>query len=244
MNRTLWLTTILGLLGIIAFSFARPHLMVSPGNLIAPHAALEENCFACHAPLRGASSQRCMACHKLADIGLRTTGGRAIARRDRGPAFHQALREPNCMACHSDHPGPAMARTQPVRFDHAMLRPDVAGRCQSCHVAPKDELHRSQPAQCATCHQPPRWKPATFDHSRFFALDRHHNTTCTTCHTGADYRRYTCYGCHEHQPAGIIAEHREEGITNIENCVRCHRSARGEPEDETAGERDGGGGDD
>lgn len=32
----------------------------------------------------------------------------------------------------------------------------------------------------------------------------------------------------EHQPAQILAEHREEGISNIENCVRCHRSAEGE----------------
>ena len=46
-----------------------------------------------------------------------------------------------------------------------------------------------------------------------------------TCHTGNDYSRYTCYGCHEHTPAKIRAEHQEEGISNFTNCVECHRSA-------------------
>src|SRR3546814_3316281 len=72
----------------------------------------------------------------------------------------------------------------------------------------------------ATCHQPGHWKPATFDHSRYFLLDRDHNTACTTCHLNNNYKQYTCYGCHEHQPTKIITKHREEGITNIENCVR------------------------
>jgi hypothetical protein len=44
--------------------------------------------------------------------------------------------------------------------------------------------------------------------------------------------RYTCYGCHEHQQARIIAQHRNEGIANIEKCARCHRSAKGEREGE------------
>ena len=46
-----------------------------------------------------------------------------------------------------------------------------------------------------------------------------------TCHTGNDYSRYTCYGCHEHTPAKIRSEHQEEGIRDFENCVECHRSA-------------------
>src|SRR3546814_280085 len=89
----------------------------------------------------------------------------------------------------------------------------------------------------ATCHQPGHWKPATFDHSRYFLLDRDHNTACTTCHLNNNYKQYTCYGCHEHQPTKIITKHREEGITNIENCVRCHRSAHGEAAGEHEGER-------
>jgi len=50
-----------------------------------------------------------------------------------------------------------------------------------------------------------------------------------TCHTGNDFKRYTCYGCHEHTPANVRAEHEKEGIRDFENCVECHRSADEEP---------------
>ena len=62
------------------------------------------------------------------------------------------------------------------------------------------------------------------------------SNACATCHLSGNYKQYTCHGCHEHQQARIIAEHREEGITNIQNCVRCHRSPHGDAE----GEREGG----
>ena len=60
---------------------------------------------------------------------------------------------------------------------------------------------------------------------QFFALDRDHSTACTTCHMANDYKKYTCYGCHEHTPAKIKREHLEEGILEFEKCVACHRSA-------------------
>lgn len=234
MKRSVWIGISLILAVIICLSFTRPHEMVSPGNLIPAHAALESNCFACHAPFQGASADRCTACHVVADIGLRTTKGVAIPQSKQHSAFHQALTEPNCMACHNDHQPPRLTKASAVKFDHVLLKADARANCQSCHTAPQNDLHRGQTA-CATCHQPARWKPATFDHSRYFLLDRNHNTRCTTCHLGGNYKQYTCYGCHEHQQARIIAEHREEGITNIQNCVRCHRSAHGEaggePED-------------
>lgn len=234
MKRSVWIGISLILAVIICLSFTRPHEMVSPGNLIPAHAALESNCFACHAPFQGASADRCTACHVVADIGLRTTKGVAIPQSKQHSAFHQALTEPNCMACHNDHQPPRLTKASAVKFDHVLLKADARANCQSCHTAPQNDLHRGQTA-CATCHQPARWKPATFDHSRYFLLDRNHNTRCTTCHLGGNYKQYTCYGCHEHQHARIIAEHREEGITNIQNCVRCHRSAHGEaggePED-------------
>jgi len=56
-------------------------------------------------------------------------------------------------------------------------------------------------------------------------LDRDHNATCATCHVNNDYKRYTCYGCHEHQPDKIRRKHVKEGIPEFDNCVKCHRSA-------------------
>ena len=228
MKRPLWIVILLALAGIVFLSFVRPHQMVSPGNLIPAHSALQDDCFACHVPLRGATAESCVSCHVVADIGVRTSKGATIRKLASRPAFHQALTEPDCLACHSDHPPPALVKARAVSFDHTLLKTSARARCQSCHTAPRNELHRGQNLPCGTCHQTTRWKPATFAHDRYFMLDRNHNTACTTCHLGGDYRRYTCYGCHEHQPAQILAKHREEGMTNITNCVRCHRSAQGD----------------
>jgi hypothetical protein len=90
---------------------------------------------------------------------------------------------------------------------------------------------------CAQCHKAEAWKPATFDHDKFFVLDKDHNATCATCHTTEDHSKYTCFGCHEHTPANVRRQHEEEGIRNFENCVRCHRSADGEREGGGEGKR-------
>jgi hypothetical protein len=248
--------------------------MVSPGKLVPAHAELATDCFACHTPLRGAASDRCVACHAVRDIGLRTTKGVPIAQPTVKASFHQELIEQDCMACHSDHQGPkpalrsrkpfshALLRTKtrdhceachaapknalhrdlsmscgqchtperwtPAMFEHSLLAKAVLERCESCHKPPTDTLHLQIKGSCGQCHSPERWKPATFDHDKLFLLDRDHNTTCVTCHTNNDYSRYTCYGCHEHRPDKVRAEHLEEGIRNFEKCVECHRSASGE----------------
>ncbi|MEO6217002.1 MAG: cytochrome c3 family protein [Sphingomonas sp.] len=227
------------LCGLIVLAFVWPHLMVAPGPLIPAHAEITRDCFACHVPFKGVSEDRCAACHKVADIGIRTTKGVSIGASRRGIAFHQSLDQPNCMACHSDHSGPQLVKTARLSFAHALLRPDVRDRCASCHRAPSTALHAQASGNCAQCHTQKGWKPASFDHARFFALTGPHKTTCATCHVGGNLSRYTCYGCHEHQPDQIRAKHAEEGIRNIENCARCHRSNSGE-----GGEREGDGRDD
>ena len=278
-----WLRWLIGanLAALLALVFIYPHPMLSPGPLVAAHAELTTDCFACHVPGRGASAARCTVCHLPADIGLRSTHGVKIVQRQVGTAFHQQLSEPDCMACHSDHLGPKLTQRSRKPFTHALLRPEVRTACATCHQAPIDAVHTGlavpcsqchkpeawKPAgfdhatlspaarlNCQTCHRPPAgavhrqivgncqqchavngWKPATLDHSRYFVLDGHHNVACATCHAKDDYSRYSCYGCHEHAPERIRAQHREEGIADLENCVRCHRSASGE------GGREGGG---
>jgi len=261
---------------LVALAAIYPHLMLSPGVLVAGHAELATDCFACHSPWHGADSRRCMQCHALADIGLRTTRGVPVSRRDVNASFHQELIEQDCRACHSDHQGrqpiqrsrkpfshgllrPAVRERceschaapadiihrdlslgcrqchqpdhwKPATFDHARLARTVLDRCESCHRSPNDSLHRQISGNCRRCHSPERWKPATFEHDKLFVLDRDHNTKCATCHTSDDYSRYTCYGCHEHRPDRVRAEHVEEGIRDFEDCVKCHRSASEEPE--------------
>jgi hypothetical protein len=233
-----WLLALVAvnLVAIGVLVFAYPHLTIAPGPLMPAHAALATDCFACHAPLRSASAARCVACHAVPDIGRRTTKGLPIVRaaapaKAAKAAFHQALTEPHCMACHSDHAGPKLTQRRRTLFTHALLQPATRDRCESCHVAPKTAIHKQANVGCAQCHKAEAWKPATFEHDKLFVLDRDHNASCATCHTVAeDYSRYTCYGCHEHTPAKVQREHEEEGIRNFDHCVECHRSAEGEPE--------------
>lgn len=282
----LWLAITTNLVGLVALAFAYPNAMVAPGPLAPDHARLATECFACHAPFRGATSDRCVACHAPMDIGVRSTSGDPVMRRNASAtraAFHSELTEPDCMSCHSDHGLPAARRfshdllRQPARedcagchppplndrhrdlrvscagchsterwtpaaFDHASLTSGELAQCESCHAAPTDSFHRQRTSGCAQCHSPGHWKPSSFEHGRFFSLDRDHNVACATCHTNDDFTRYTCFGCHEHTPANIRAEHEEEGIRSFDDCVSCHRSADGEGGEH--GERRGDGDDD
>lgn len=77
-GRWLWIVISANLVVLVALAFVYPHLMVAPGALEKGHADLTTDCFARHTPLRGATADRCMACHKLPDIGLRTTKGASI----------------------------------------------------------------------------------------------------------------------------------------------------------------------
>lgn len=230
--RWAWFAVVAALAMVIALVFALPHQMVSPGDLIPAHATLQQDCFACHAPFRGVASERCQRCHTIADIGRRTTKGAPI--RWSRPPFHAALTTRDCATCHTDHPRPRLTRNLAPRFDHALLRQDLRTRCADCHAAPADAFHREAGSSCAQCHSTRGWTPVTFDHSRYFSLASPHDAPCATCHVDRDYQSYSCFGCHAHTLTGTAAEHREEGIRDIDNCVRCHRGA-----DDEGGEHEG-----
>jgi hypothetical protein len=279
-----WLLAIIAanLVALVTLVFVYPHFMLSPGPLVRGHAELAKKCFDCHAPWGGAASERCVACHALPYIGLRTSKGVALERPRVKSSFHQELMAQDCMACHSDHQESQLAqggrkqfshsllrvaarercatchaapkddlhhnlsvgcgqchkpeRWKPATFEHALLEKSVLDRCEGCHKSPTDALHRQIKDSCARCHSSAHWKPATFDHLKLFVLDRDHNPPCATCHVNDDFSRYTCYGCHEHQPDRMRAKHQEEGIRDFENCVKCHRSAS-EKHGESGGSR-------
>ncbi len=218
-----------GLAVIGALLFLYPQRMISPGRLDAAHAGLATDCFACHTAFTGAASEKCVACHTVDRIGLFTTKGVPIASTGLRAAFHQHLSQQNCMACHAGHAG-TKAAGGGRSFSHGLLDPALRAQCGSCHRKPDDGLHRAFADNCSQCHSPAGWKPASFDHDKFFSLDSDHNVACTTCHLNNDTARYTCYGCHEHTEAGIRARHLREGIRDVSNCVQCHRSAHDKPE--------------
>ena len=228
-----------GLVGVGVLVFIDPHRMVSPGKLAPAHANLATDCFACHAPFRGADPERCIGCHAIADIGTRTTKGVPLTAKPLKLAFHQHLGTRDCTACHTIHQGALFGLGSRPAFSHDALAPSLQTLCATCHTAPTTAFHRNVGTNCAQCHAPAGWTPARFDHARFFPLTGEHAATCATCHIDGNLSRYTCYGCHEHQPDRIKAKHQREGIGNIENCVRCHRSGSGEHEKhESSGRRE------
>ena len=218
--------------------FVYPHLMISPGNLIPGHVKLETNCFACHASFLGVEAERCISCHKPAEIGHLMTTGQPIFKSISKTPFHQNLVKQDCIACHSDHAGLQRIFVQ-GSFKHDLLKTEMRGQCQNCHKSPANSLHQQISGNCSQCHTQEHWAPANFDHKTFFVLDGAHNTRCVTCHIGNDYSRYTCYGCHEHTTANIRQEHSEEGIRNIDDCVKCHRSENGHGIHDEDGKRNG-----
>lgn len=152
-----------------------------------------------------------------------------------GVAVESGCRSGSCGTCETKLISGTVRYAQTPDIDiaagsHALLPATTREKCASCHVAPKTAFHRDLTANCTKCHGTGRWKPATFDHAKFFVLDRNHNAECATCHVNNDTSKYTCYGCHEHQPDRIRSKHIREGIPNFENCVKCHRSGseRGE----------------
>jgi hypothetical protein len=178
--------------------------------------------------------QECMACH---------TDHKGLIPDTSMTRFnHELLAESiinNCTSCHVKPTDDLHAQItsscilchnvtdwkKTKAFDHELLEASVKNNCVSCHQKPGDTFHAALDNSCSECHSTTRWEPSTFDHSGFFALDQNHTTKCLTCHPNNDFKAYTCYGCHEHNASNIMAEHREEGITNITNCISCHKSA-------------------
>jgi hypothetical protein len=128
-------------------------------------------------------------------------------------------------------------------FDHDLVF-KLEGRhsdlsCESCHL---NQVFLGTPDECSECHQEPEihagyfgllcenchstvaWSPAQLT-AHSFPLDHGEQTllACDVCHV-EKYTEYTCYECHEHQPAEVIEEHLDEGISmvEIEHCVDCH----------------------
>ncbi len=192
---------------------------------------------------QGLAETDCTGCHML----------HASERHRRTIGFKHDFLAPSvrneCQSCHGDRkPANALHRSlktgcaschvvdgwRAVTFNHSRITAGLT--CITCHQKdkPGDDLHRGVQDGCGQCHSTERWRPASFDHARWFRFDANHPSDCRTCHADAgNFKTYSCYGCHAHTPANIAGEHREEGIRNLDNCARCHRSgSEGEKERE------------
>lgn len=170
------------------------------------------DCFSCHAqddPHEGRFGNDCAACH--------TPDGWTPATFDHNLTdfpLTGAHIDLQCTACHVNN-----------------IFRGLSTDCVACHAEPAFHAGLFS-AACQQCHTTAAWRPARFTGPHTFPLDHGGGATCATCHP-TSLTAYTCYSCHEHDPAKIEQEHREEGITNFTDCISCHP---------TGHEHEGGGG--
>jgi hypothetical protein len=237
---------------VVAVIMAGGGKLFSPGELnsqsrknvslggVFSHAETAGNCAACHAPpwSRESMADRCLVCHANVLTQIET----------HKPLHGKLANGQNCRTCHTEHQGSHGVLTSLDRFDHDLAEFKLTGghrrvdckachvgnvfqgtpqTCASCHIEPN--VHKgSYGTACAQCHTTTAWTGAVFKHT--FPIthgQRRNKNTCATCHTTAnDFRTYTCYSCHEHQPAKMEKRHANRRIANLQRCADCHPTRR------------------
>jgi hypothetical protein len=227
--------------------------MFSPGALnaqsrrsvplggVTSHAGIGSNCAACHvAPWSDETmASRCLNCH--ADVHEQIVS--------QGPLHGLLTGAMECRTCHTEHQGPHGVLTSLAGFDHDCAAFKLTGQhrsvecaschvnqvykgtphsCESCHAEPEVHLGRFG-TDCAECHSTSTWDDAVFAHS--FPLNhgrgKRGSSACSVCHqTTNNYKEYTCYGCHKHNPLRTEQKHLQRGIANVQDCALCHPNGR------------------
>jgi len=230
MSRTVKLILALNVVLITVLVFVYAELMVSPGKLIDDHRTIETDCFACHTVLFGASAEKCIACHKVADIGVLTTKGTPVVKKKTTVPFHQKLVDEDCVACHSDHVGVAKYRIHQT-FSHQMFDAAERQKCVACHLKPTDPTHLQVPDTCAQCHSTDKWKPATFDHKLLKQAEREQCVSCHKAKVPDDklHRQVSdkCGQCHKTdkwKPATFNHDKFFVFDDYHQRCTTCHRT--------------------
>jgi len=192
----------------------------SINNKILFHKNLQnQDCISCHSDHKGLNPK--LSLKKFDHILLDETNRNNCINCHSQPQnkLHSQVTN-SCVSCHS-----TTSWTSTTLFNHDKIKATIRNNCLACHQSPKDDFHsNSTNNNCISCHSLNKWKPSTFNHDNAFILDKNHNTDCKTCHTSNDFKTYTCFGCHEHSINNIRSEHIEEGISNFDDCVKCHRS--------------------
>ncbi|MCB9696896.1 MAG: hypothetical protein H6738_08985 [Alphaproteobacteria bacterium] len=181
---------------------------VSPGPLARVHSEIDTltGCPKCHAPGRGPTPDRCMACHDSVKQQVAS-----------GSGFH-ADKGATCGNCHPDHRGRdfKLIRIEESGFDHDATGFPLKGahantRCQSCHKDPKDYTGLSQ--VCATCHEDPHGGKAS---------SRDLLQTCDTCHDADDWDALPLPASVFDHTSKTFTDYLLEGQHRDVECVGCH----------------------
>ena len=206
----------------------------SPGALSASHAFLENNCAACHTPIKGVEAANCIACHANDEalLALQPT------------AFHAHIQ--SCRECHFEHQGVTRRLTW---MDHAALvdiglrelgkdradREKIQARDQvltwirqsGSEGAAPEISHKERTLDCSSCHS------NKDPHFKLFGQD------CAQCHGTTKWtiagflhpspRSTSCGECHQAPPSHFM-EHFEmvskrvakQPDAKVNECYKCH----------------------
>ncbi len=200
------------------------------------HAAVANDCAACHNGNYTNTPNTCVGCHQ-ADYNATTD-----------PNHADAQFPTDCATCHSE------SAWAPATFNHAAFYPftgahiPIANDCAACHHG----NYTNTPNTCAGCHQAdyngssnpnhqslglpldcemchttnPGWDPATFPiHNNYYTLNGAHAVVvndCAACHNG-NYNNTpnTCAGCHQADYNATINPNHADAQFPV-TCENCH----------------------
>jgi hypothetical protein len=189
------------------------------------------------------TSSACVSCHETDYMGTSS------------PSHSVAGFPTRCETCHNTR------SWRPATFGHGQTRFPLTGAharvdcarcheggryqgtptdCYACHQANYDSTtdpnHRSSgfPRQCEACHSTNAWRPASFDHGRYFPIysgsHRGKWRDCSDCHTNpGNFRSFSCTSCHAHSNRAEVDDDHDEVsgyVYQSAACYRCHPSGR------------------
>jgi len=198
---------------------------------------IKRACVSCHEDFhRGRLSQSCDTCHSPA--GWKVTQPLDIHRRSRFPltgmhvladcsechvrASEQRWTDApiDCFACHEkDYRRPNIF---PVHVGTAMTAP-LPRDCSVCHRA-LAWVPAIQPSSVtAALASPLQTAPAGHDMRFPISFGVHRIAACDDCHASrAAPRAVRCVGCHAHDLARLLQQHRRPMGTDGASCLVCH----------------------
>jgi hypothetical protein len=238
------LTAVVALVAMLLFSGAvRPHVsanaaklqrLVSPGELSAGHAFLENRCSACHTQGRGVEAANCIICH---------ANNQNLLQRQ-PTEFHSSISR--CAECHVEHSGRSI---RSVAMDHDALariglnalsregsgseaslvaqrlrnwigskpalksgapRLEASLDCARCHGT-KDRHVGLFGNECSQCHVTTGWKVAGFRHPSSESFD------CVQCHQAPPSHYMEHFRMVSMPVAGVES-------AQVNECFVCHQT--------------------
>ena len=198
-------------------------------QLLGAHAAIANDCAACHNGDYNNTPNTCNGCHN--DDFTQTTDPDHVAQQF----------PTNCTECHNQ------SAWQPSTLDHSfypIVGAHTSVTCNDCHqgnynnppntcagchtddynqTVNPNHLQQQFPTTCTDCHDQNAWVPSTFNHGSVWPLTGEHLAVdCNSCHQG-NYNNLpnTCVSCHQADyNQSINPNHLSLNIPT--NCDMCH----------------------